>query len=382
MKSNVEVRPVRSFFDRRRFLRFPWELYKNDQNWTPPLLLNQKELLNYIRHPFYDQAEVQTFLAWREGRVVGRIAAIVNQGHLARYKDECGFFGFFESIDDQQVADALFDAAKAWLTERGMKRVRGPANPSMNYECGLLIDGFDSPATFMMTYNPPYYAQLIEGAGFRKGHDMYAYIGYREQLPEIEAKLGPLAEQAARRCEVEIRPMNTKNFTKDVELFLRLYNDSLVVNWGFVPLTDGEMKSLAFSLKLLLVPELTIVAESEGKGVGAIVGLPDYNPAIKKIDGRLFPFGFLTLLGVKKQVRRIRVLSINVAPEFQRWGLGLVLMRGLVPKAIEVDVRESEFSWVSEDNDLARMGLEKGGAKIYKSYRMYEFGPPSPPLPG
>jgi len=200
-------------------------------------------------------------------------------------------------------------------------------------------------------------------------------------LPAIEEKLGPLAEQAARRCEVTVRPMDIKNFTADVELFLRLYNDSLVVNWGFVPLTDAEMKSLAFSLKLLLVPELTIVAESEGKGVGAIVGLPDFNPTIKKINGRILPFGWWTLLQGKKHVHRIRVLSINVAPEFQRWGLGLVLMRGLVPKAQEVNVQEAEFSWVSEDNDLARMGLEKGGSKIYKTYRMYEWGPPSPPVP-
>ncbi len=369
----VEVTPVRSWFDRKRFIDYAWTLYRDDPNWMPPLRMNVRELLNYWRHPFYDTGEIQTFLARRDGQIVGRIAAIVNGEHLRIYNDGCGFFGFFECIDDAEVANALFATARDWLAERGLRKIRGPANPSMNYECGLLTDGFDSPPLFMMTYNPPYYERLIEGFGFHKAHEMYAYYGDSKQLPEVQERLNPLADQAQKFCEATIRPMNKHNFMADVELFLELYNASLTVNWGFVPLTPNELRALAKSLKLLLIPELTIIAEVEGRGVGAIVGLPDYNPRIKEINGNLLPFGFLRLLSSKRDIRKIRVVSINVVPEFQRWGLGLVLMRGLVPKTLELGIEGAEFSWVSEDNKLARTGLEKGGAKIYKTYRMYSY---------
>ncbi len=375
--ADIEVLPVRTWGERRQFVNWPWSLYRNDPNWIPPLRDNLREMLNYKKHPFYTNGRIQTFLARRNGEIVGRIAAIVNAEHLKRYKDQRGFFGFFECVDDQQVANSLFDAAREWLKAQGLVHMRGPANPSMNYECGLLIDGFDSAPTFMMTYNPPYYAKLIETYGFGKGHDLLAYIGYRDQLPMVEEKLGPLAEQAQRRSNVTTRPMNPKRFRADVNAFLGLYNSSLEVNWGFVPLTDGELEKLSSSLRMLLVPKLTIISEVEDRAVGAIVGLPDYNPRIKDINGRLFPFGFLRLLSKKNDIKRIRILSINVAPEFQRWGLGLVLMRALVPKAIESDVAEAEFSWVSEDNDMARMGLEKGGAKVYKTYRMYDYAMPT-----
>lgn len=375
--SEVVVKPVKRWRDRQRFVELPWTLYKGDPNWIPPLRGNQKELLGYRRHAFYDNAEAQTFLAWRDGHVVGRISAIVNHEHNRQFNERRGFFGFFESIDDQGVANALFDAARDWLTQRGMQSIRGPANPSMNYECGLLIEGFDSPPTFMMTYNPPFYARLIETYGFRKAHDLLAYIGHRADLPEIERRLGPLAEQAQARCNAVVRPVSRKHFRHDVDIFVGLYNRSLVAMWGFVPLPDREMRKLADSLRHLIIPELAMIAEVDGQAMGAIIGLPDYNPRIKHIDGRLFPFGIFHLLGKQRDIKRIRVLSINVVPEYQRWGLGLVLMRGLTPMAIELDIQEAEFSWVSEDNDMARLGLEKGGAKVYKTYRMYDYEPNS-----
>ena len=371
--SKVVVKPVSSWGDRRRFIRLAWDLYKDDPNWMPPLIINQKELLGYKRHPFHDHADMQTYLAWRNGRVCGRIAALVNHEHNKVFKEHRGFFGFFECENDQEVANSLFDAARDWLAQRGITQIRGPSNPSMNYECGLLIEGFDSPPTFMMTYNPPYYADLLEGYGFRKTHDLLAYIGYREQLPGVEAQLGGLAEQAQERSKAIIRPLNTARFRDDVELFLDLYNRSLIAMWGFVPLPPDEMRMLAASLRYLLIPELSLFAEVDGLAVGAVIGLPDYNPRIREINGRLFPFGFLRLLRNKKAVKRIRVLSINVVPESQRWGLGLVLMRNLVPKALEIGVEEAEFSWVSEENGMARLGLEKGGAKVYKKYRMYDL---------
>ncbi|HVC98216.1 MAG TPA: GNAT family N-acetyltransferase [Pirellulales bacterium] len=371
--SDVVVKPVMSRRDRRLFVDLPWTLYRGDPNWMPPLRMNQEELLGYRRHPFHQNADMQTFLAWRDGQVCGRIAGIVNHEHNRVFRENRGFFGFFESVDDQRVSGALFDTVKQWLAERGIREIRGPTNPTMNYECGLLIDGFDSPPIFMMTYNPPWYEQLFESYGFRKTHDLLAYIGHREQLPQIEAQLGPLADQAQARCNAIIRPLNTARFRDDVDLFVDLYNRSLVAMWGFVPLPPDEMKSLAFSLRFLLVPEMTMFAEVDGVAVGAVVGLPDYNPRIKRIDGRLLPFGWFHLLRNRKGMKCIRVLSINVVPEYQRWGLGLVLMKSLVPKALEIGIQESEFSWVSEDNTMARLGLEKGGARHYKTYRMYDL---------
>lgn len=370
---NVTVSPVTSRRDRREFIQFPFDLYRDDKYWIPPLLGNQKELLGYKRHAFYDNADCQTFLARRNGQVCGRIAAIINRCHNEFHKERRGFFGFFESIDDPAVARALFDAARGWLKQHGMESLRGPANPSMNYECGLLIEGFDSSPTFMMTYNPPYYQQLVESYGFTKGHDLLAYLGERGDLPEVAARLNPLADQAQARCNAVIRNTTRKTFKADVEAFVDLYNRTLTVNWGFVPLPPGEMRKLAYSLEHLIVPELAVMAEVDGVPVGAIIGLPDYNPRIKEIGGRLFPFGVFRLLSKKRDIARLRVISINVVPEYQRWGLGLVLMKALSPKGIEMGFTEAEFSWISEENDLARLGLEKGGAKVYKKYRMYDL---------
>lgn len=373
--TNVIVSPVQSRRDRRQFVDFAWELYRGDANWVPPLRANQAQLLGYRRHPFHENAEVQTFLARRNGQVCGRVTAILNHMHNRYYSEKRGFFGFFECIEDQQVAGALFDAVRGWFAERGIRAIRGPANPSMNYECGLLIQGFDSMPTFMMTYNPPYYAKLIEGCGFSKSHDLLAYEGEAGQLPEIEERLGSLKRQAEERSGTTYRSLNRKRFIKDVELFLDLYNRSFVTMWGFVPMSDKEIRHTANSLRRLLIPELFLFAMAEGRAVGVVLALPDYNPRIKQIDGRLFPFGFLKLLSHRERIKKLRVISINVLPEYQRWGVGLALMSELVPPALALGAEVAEFSWISEGNELARMGLEKGGAKITKVYRLYDIEP-------
>ncbi|MBX7166016.1 MAG: GNAT family N-acetyltransferase [Pirellulales bacterium] len=369
----VVVSPVRTRQDRRLFLELAWSLYHYDPCWVPPIREQIKELVGFRHHPFDEIGEVQPFLARRDGQVVGRIVAIVNRKHNEVHGERRGFFGFFEAIDDQQVADALFDAASRWLADRGLFQVRGPLNPSINYEVGLLVAGFDSPPTFMMTYNPPYYARLIEGAGFRKTHDVYAYQGLVAQLPEVQARLGGMAENVLEHLGAIIRPMNRSRFQQEVEMFLDLYNRSFVQMWGAVPMTPGEVRHSATGLKHLLVPEMAMLAEIDGRPAGCVFGLPDYNPAIRRADGRLFPDGIFRMLAVKRHPKRIRVLSINVVPEYQRWGLGLALMASLVPAALRYGVQEAEFSWVSETNLLARQGLEKGGATIAKTYRVYDL---------
>jgi len=371
--SVIQVQPVRSRHQRKLFLTYPWELYRGDPFWIPPLRSNQRELVGYARHPFYEKNEIQTFLAYRSGKVCGRIAAILNRGHIERYHDDRGFFGFFECVDDQEVAGRLFDAVRQGFAERNIFSVRGPMNPSQNYELGLLIEGFDSSPTFMMTYNPPYYARLIEGCGFRKTQDLYAYFGHIDMLPKVAEKLRPIALGIIEHLGVRIRSLDREHFRDDVESFLQIYNRSLSNTWGFVPMSEGEVRHMAQGLKHLIVPELAIGVEVDGRLVGAVFGLPDFNPRIREIDGRLFPFGFWRLLRNKQEIKRIRAISTNVLPEYQRQGLGLVLLHGLVPKAMEWGIEEAEFSWVLESNRLSWRSLEKGGAIRTKTYRVYDF---------
>jgi GNAT superfamily N-acetyltransferase len=371
--ADLTVKPVASRRERKQFLQFPWTLYRGDPNWVPPLRMDQKELVGYARHPFYIRNAVQTFLALRGKEVCGRIAAILNRDHNERYREQRGFFGFFECVDDQEVANGLFDAAREWFAAQGVHCLRGPTNPSLNYTLGLLIDGFDSPPTFMMTYNPRYYERLFEGYGFRKTQDLYAFWGHVSMLPPIAEKLTPVVEQIIEHERVVVRPLDRRRFAEDVMSFLSIYNRSLTNTWGFVPMSDAEVRHVAKGLRHLIVPELAIGAEIDGRMIGACFGLPDYNARIKQIDGRLFPFGFLRLLRNKRAIKRIRVISTNVLPEFQRLGVGLVLLRGLVPMALDWGLEEAEFSWVLESNSLSRGSLQKGGAKLAKTYRLYDF---------
>ena len=221
MASPIVVNAVTSRSDKQRFLKLPWSIYHGDPNWVPPLRMNQKAMVGYSKHPFYDVATAQTFLARRDGEVCGRISAIVNPNHNQRHNDQIGFFGFFESIDDADVATALFDAAKEWLVERDMTTIRGPVNPSMNYECGLLVDGFDSPPTFMMTYNPPYYAQLLESCGLEKSQDLFTYASDINLIDSLDPKLGRILKAAQERFRVKVRKLDKKNFTREVQQIAR-----------------------------------------------------------------------------------------------------------------------------------------------------------------
>jgi len=370
---HVEVRPVVSRSQRRTFLRLPWRLYRDDPNWIPPLLVMQKEMLGFAPSPFYQRNTIQPFLAYREGEPVGRIAAIVNRGHNERYEERRGFWGFFESIDEQPVADALFDAVRRWCDDQGIFRLRGPVSPSLNHELGLLIDGFDTPPKFMMTHNPPYYERLVESYGFRKAQDLYAFWGHVSLLPKIQKKLGPMVESLKEHYNVVQRPLDRGRFLEEVETFLDIYNRSLVNTWGFVPMSPEEVRHTARGLRWLIVPELAVAVELDGRVVGATFGMLDYNPRIKAIDGRLLPFGFIRLLWNKRAIKAIRVISTNVLPEYQRMGFGLLLMNGIVPAAVDWEIEEAEFSWVLESNRLSYGSLKKGGAEITKTYRLYDL---------
>lgn len=370
--SRVEIAPVETRRDRKEFMELIWRLYKGDPNWIPPIRMNQEELVGFRKHPFYEVNRCQAFLARRDGQVVGRILGIVNQGHVKRFKENRGFFGFFESIDDQEVADGLFRAAGEYLKSQGMSDVRGPCNPSLNYETGTLVDGFTTPPTFMMTYNPPYHDGLIKSFGFEKTQDLYAYDGNIEMLKTMDPKIMQMVELVRDRYKVKVRPVNRKNFAREVMLFLKIYNLSLQGTWGFVPLSDAECKAIGASMKILINPRTTSVIEVEGEAVGVGLGLPDYNPIIKKIDGRLFPFGWLRLLLERKKITKMRIVSTNVLPEWQRFGLGLVLLERMLPDCLALGITDAEFSWVLESNNLSRGSLERAGLLPSKTYRLYD----------
>ncbi len=371
----LRILPAVSWFDRRAFLHLPWKLHSKDPLWVPPLRGQQKELVGFARHPFYETAKSQAFVAKLGKEVVGRVVAIDNEAqHRVRGSEGVGYVGFFESINDPEVAKGLFGAAEDWLAKRNLTTMRGPMNPSVNYECGLLVDNFEMPPTFMMTYNPPYYPQLWESSGFTKAQDLFSFVGLRKTLSTLEQKMFFVVEEATRRFKIHLRPMDQRYFTRDVRIFLQIYNASLVGNWGHVPMSDAEVKHAAEGLKHLLIPQLTLIAEIEGKPIGATLGLLDYNPIIKRIDGRLFPFGFLRLFRERKHLTRIRVVSTNVLPEYRMWGIGVVLAAHLVPPAIQFGIEEGEFSWVLESNSLSRGTLERANLKVEKVHRIYDKG--------
>lgn len=370
---SIQVIPVESGREKRDFLNLPWKIYQTNEFWIPPLRQNQKELVGFAKHPFYNTAESQAFLAVKNGQPVGRVLAIHDRAHNDYHKEKRGFFGFFESEDDSEIAAGLFDSAKKWLATKDVEAIRGPVNPSMNYECGLLVDCFDKSPCFMMTYNQPYYEKLILENGFEKSQDLFAFWGHVDMLAKLDKKMAFIAEETISRFDVKTRPMDLKHFDRDLKIFMDVYNASLPGQWGFVPYSEEEIAHTANSLRHLIAPELTTIAEVDGKPIGAQFGLLDYNPRIKKINGKLFPFGFMRLLFGKRKIKKLRLISTNVVPEYQKWGIGLALMYRLVPEILEWGLQEAEFSWVLETNKLSRGTIERSGCELEKTYRMFDF---------
>lgn len=369
----IEVKPVLNSKDRKAFLEFPVSHYKDSPNWVPPLWTVQKEILGFSSHPFYENAEIKHFVCYDEGKHVGQIAGIVDHGHNQHHDEKRGMFGFFESVDRVEVAQSLFRAVEEWLKEKGMRCARGPNSPSLNHQySGCLLNGFDKDPTFMMPYNKPYYARLIAACGYRKSQDLLAFLGHLE-VKELDPLLFEIVDQTKQRLEMTIRPWHKgKKFKDDVEAFLSLYNNSLLGKWGFVPMTDSEVRHVADGLGSLVLPDLTTVIEVKGKPVAIAFGLLDYNPIIKKIKGKLFPFGLLRLLFSRKNLKKIRIVGAFVVPEYQRWGLSLVLISRLLPDMQKWGIEEVEFSYVVESNRQSRKTLERAGAVLERTFRMFD----------
>ncbi|MCG8652483.1 MAG: N-acetyltransferase [Pirellulales bacterium] len=372
MSKAARCEPVETTADQKAFLKLERDLYRDQVHWVPPLWMVRRELVGFKKHPFYDDADRQAFLVRRDNQVIGRVLAIVNHAHNRLHKEKRGFFGFYECHDDVDASNELLGTATDWLRQRGMTAVRGPVNPSMNYECGLLVEGFDSPPTYMIPYNRDYYERLIEAFGFVKVQDLFSYEAHIDMLEDLDPKLMFIVQEATKRFSVDCRPIDRSRFARDVRSFLEIYNLSLQQTWGYVPMSKAEIDHQSAGLKHLIVPELTSIAEIDGKPVGAGFGLLDYNQLIKQIGGRLFPFGWWTLLTKKRKIDRLRLISTNVLPEYQKWGLGVVTLARILPDAINFGIQIGEFSWVLESNSLSRGTIERGGARRTKVHRIYD----------
>ncbi len=368
------VTPVDGKDDLDAFIRLPWRLYAGDPNWVPPLLRLQREQFSPRHNPFYQHADVQLFLARRQGQVVGRISAQIDHEHNRCHDERTGFFGFFESENDPQVAKALLGAVEQWLRQRGINCVRGPLSFSINGEVGLLIDGFDSPPLIMMPYTPPYYMELLEQAGYSKVKDLFAWRYDWTRLPQRAQRI---VDELRQRPEVTVRRANKRRFRQEVRLILDVFNDAWSDNWGFVPATDAEAESFARDILLIADTNIIPIVEVDGKVAGVALGVPNLNEAIHDLNGRLFPFGFLKLLW-RLKVRGLktgRLLLLGVKKEFRtrRYaGLAYLLADEIYRGAKARGYEWGEFSWTLEDNRLINAMIEHINCTHYKTYRIYE----------
>ena len=375
--AEIDVKPVRTSGDRHRFIEFPYQLYRGDAHWIAPLRMAQKDILNTKRHPFYKTSDVEMFLARRDGRVVGRIMAILNRAHNEFHNERAGFFGFFEVENDEPAAGTLLGAARDWVLGRGAAVIRGPVNPSTNYECALLVEGFDLDPMVMMTYNPPYYAALLEGYGMKKAMDLYAYDIAADYFNHSN-KLQRVAERLRKKSNIRVRTVNMKDFKNEVEIIRQVYNDAWSRNWGFVPMSEEEFDHLAKDLKQIVDPRVVLIAEQVVNGntpraVGFLLAVPDLNRALKKISGRLLPFGLLKLLWHSRKISSIRVITMGGILEFQNLGMGSIFLDEIYRRGPAAGFPTGEMSWVLENNVMMNRAAELIGGRRTKTYRIYEM---------
>jgi GNAT superfamily N-acetyltransferase len=367
----IEVVAIGGKSGLNEFVKLPWSIYLNDPQWVPQLQIATKELLDREKHPFYKNADAEFFIARRDGRPVGRIAAIIDRNHNKFHEEKAGFFGFFECIDDQEVANALIATARKWVTDRGAEFIRGPVNPSTNYECGLLVQGFESSPMVMMTYNPRFYPNLLEKAGLQKVKDLYAFVNTADGV-DLD-KIGRVADRALKRHGVTVRPINLKDFQGEVSRIWDIYNSAWEKNWGFVPMTKEEFFLMGKEMKQILKQEMVLVGETRGRMIGFALALPDINVAIKPANGRLLPTGLLKILYYQRKIRAVRVIALGVVEEFRASGVAAAFYAALVRNARKLGYdQECEMSWILEDNVLMTRSLELMGARRSKTYRLYQ----------
>jgi len=370
-KQELQIEEVKNQQDLMTFVRFPWEIYRGDRYWVPPLIKDQ--LLKFSpTSPFRSHSEMILFLAYRGGKIAGRIAGIIDHNYIEFHQEKVGFFGFFESVPGAEVAGALLSRVTDWLKGHGMEKMAGPINPSTNDECGLLVEGFDAPPCLMMPYNPRTYPSLLEGFGLRKRMDLYALL-LEESSFHLD-RLDRITERLKKRePRLHVRPINLRRFDEELKIVKEIYNQAWSKNWGFVPMTDEEINLAAKELKPLVVSDLILFAYWEKEPVAFSVSLPDYNEVLKHLNGKIGLLGALKFLYYSKKIHKIRVMLLGVKHAFQRKGIEGLLYIETFKRGTRKGYHCAECSWILEENILMQHGIEAMGGKRYKTYRIYEM---------
>ena len=370
MTSTVSIQPVSCKKDLNLFIQFPYALNKNNGNWVPPLLLSQKELLTE-KHLFWQRNPHRFFLAFKEGRCVGRIAAFVNLEHNAHHQINQGCFGFLEAENDSDIFSQLFSAAEAFIQQNNCTEIIGPLNPSLHYELGVLVTGFTTPSYFMLTYNYSYYDEQIKLSGYSVLKDFYSYKLERRQYRPTE-KMKRVSAFLHQKYKVHIRQANLKLFKEELNIFHSLYNNAFVSHWGFTPMEKEEFFLLAKDLKAIIDPRMILIAEINDEPVAFLLCVPNLNETLQKIkNGRLFPWGIFKFLLGRKKIKSIRVITAAVKCSHKHLGLGALLYPEIMKRGAEFNYDEGELSWVAEDNDMMKQVANDLGAVPYKTYRLY-----------
>ncbi len=370
---SIVIREVQTKNDLRKFIKLPFKLYRNDQHYVPHLISDRKKFLNKQINPFFQHGRVSYFVAYKDDILVGRIAGIVNDLHNEFHDERTGFFGFFDCINDNDVASGLLRAAEDFVKSEGMDTIRGPANFSSNDEMGLLVEGFDSLPSFMMVYNPAYYLDLYDKLGLKKVEDLLAY--YIDDKSAPSDRVQRIVRKIRSRNRITIRKIDMNDFENDLDIVRTIYNSAWSKNWGFVPMTAEEFRHTADDFRKIVDPDIVLLAFVDNEPAGFCLALPDYNPVFKKMNGRLFPLGlfkFLYYTKVKRIITGLRLVTMGVVHKYQKLGLDMIFFVDTYNEGRRKGYRWAELSWILERNTLMNKGAVDMGARPYKRYRVYE----------
>ena len=372
--AQTEVVEVESARQLRQFIIFPNKLYRGDSNYVAPLVSERKEFFDREKNPFYRTARVKLFLALQNGKVVGRLATCINFRHNDYHQDKVGFFGFFDTEDDYDIAHQLLKVGMITLKKEGMEKMRGPMNFSTNHETGFLVEGYDSPPAVMMPYNRPYQVMFSEKFGLKKVMDLLAYhITEEGGVPE---RIQRVVDKMREKSKVIVRPIRMSEFRKELQRVKDIYNAAWADNWGFVPMDEAEFDHLAKNLKQIIDPNIVLLGEVEGEPVAFSLCLPDINRALIYLRGKLLPFGLLKLLWhtkIRNKVNFARIITFGVTPEYRKRGIDSLMFVETFRRGIKRGYTSAELSWILETNDMMCRGAEQMGAKLYKRYRVMEM---------
>ncbi len=372
----IEIREAKTKQEIRNYIKFAWKIYRRDPElnkyWVPHPIADYEKTLDTARYPLWEHAERACFTAWKQGEMVGTITATVNYRHNETHHDKVGFWGFFECVNDTEVSTALFDAAKAWLSAKGLNAMRGPISPSMNDQLGMLAKGYDSPPVFLMTYNPPYYHDLCKHYGFEVAQELVAFIV--DQTTIDYPRLKRLADNLAQRYKVKLRKIRMKQWQDEAKILFKLYNAAWEKNWGFVPFTEKSFLYLAADLRKIADEDLLFILENEhGEPIGCSISLPDVNVALKHVNGNPFtPLGLIKFLWYSRKITTIRTIIMGVVPEYRNRGLDSIFHAATIENGLRKGFNAAELSWVLKSNtQMMKLGEAIGG-KPYKEYLIYE----------